>query len=42
MDHIIAECVEKDMQNVLAYRLSRPSTGGGGKLASFDCGMVVE
>ena len=29
MDHIIAECIDQDRQDVLAYRLSRVSTGGG-------------
>ena len=42
MDHIIAECIEKDRQNVPSYQLSRASTGGIGRLASADWGMVIE
>ena len=42
LDQIVADGIEMDRQDVIAYRLSRVNAGGSGKLVSVDWGLIVE
>ena len=42
MKKVLGDGIEKDRQDVLAYRLSRVNTGGTARSVVVDWGMVVE
>lgn len=42
LGHVLKECIQKDRQDVHAYRLTRVGAGGTGHLPAADWGVIVE